>query len=89
VPHPADGACAPPAVSCGRVQVLGALATEYPANSYELLTRNCHTFCNELAQRLQVDGIPKWITRCVTVTRMPGWRLCVACRCPSVPTAGS
>ena len=44
---------------CGRVQVLGALSTEYPANSYELLTRNCHTFCNELAQRLQVDGMPR------------------------------
>jgi len=48
-------------------QVLGALATEYPANSYELLTRNCHTFCNELAQRLQVDGMPTWITRFPTI----------------------
>lgn len=46
------------------VQVLGALATSYQANSYELLTRNCHTFCNELALQLQVDLMPGWITRC-------------------------
>ena len=74
---------------CGRVQVLGALATEYPANSYELLTRNCHTFCNELAQRLQVDGMPTWITRCAAVTRVPGGRaLARAARVPERAPAG-
>jgi hypothetical protein len=37
------------------------------ARSYELLTRNCHTFCSEVARELGVKEVPGWITRFATI----------------------
>lgn len=44
-------------------QILREMALDYQAQTYELLTRNCHTFCQDFAKALGVDPLPGWITR--------------------------
>ncbi|KAK9079523.1 hypothetical protein SSX86_001195 [Deinandra increscens subsp. villosa] len=39
------------------------LATEYTGNSYNLITRNCNHFCNDLSLRLTKKPIPSWVNR--------------------------
>ncbi|KAL8245043.1 hypothetical protein R6Q59_011301 [Mikania micrantha] len=39
------------------------LATEYTGNSYNLITRNCNHFCNDLCLRLTSKPIPSWVNR--------------------------
>ncbi|XP_071708665.1 deSI-like protein At4g17486 [Rutidosis leptorrhynchoides] len=39
------------------------LAAEYSGNSYNLITRNCNHFCNDLCQRLTKKPIPSWVNR--------------------------
>jgi len=45
------------------MQLLREMAQDYQAQTYDLLNRNCHTFCQELATRLGVAGLPGFITR--------------------------
>ncbi|KAK1429678.1 hypothetical protein QVD17_11892 [Tagetes erecta] len=39
------------------------LATEYTGNSYNLITRNCNHFCNDLCLKLTNRPIPSWVNR--------------------------
>ncbi|KAI7746617.1 hypothetical protein M8C21_015637 [Ambrosia artemisiifolia] len=39
------------------------LATEYTGNSYNLITRNCNHFCNDLCLMLTNRPIPSWVNR--------------------------
>ncbi|KAL8216816.1 hypothetical protein R6Q57_023653 [Mikania cordata] len=39
------------------------LETEYTGNSYNLITRNCNHFCNDLCLRLTSKPIPSWVNR--------------------------
>ncbi|KAF5773458.1 putative PPPDE peptidase domain, PPPDE putative peptidase domain superfamily [Helianthus annuus] len=39
------------------------LATEYTGNSYNLITRNCNHFCNDLCLKLTSRPIPSWVNR--------------------------
>mmetsp|Transcript_42398 Transcript_42398/g.51412 ORF Transcript_42398/g.51412 Transcript_42398/m.51412 type:complete len:242 (+) Transcript_42398:399-1124(+) len=60
------------AVSMGEVdltpdevsQILNLLAVEWPGSSYDLLKRNCCSFCQEFAERLGVGHMfPGWVVR--------------------------
>ncbi|GKA97327.1 DNA-directed DNA polymerase [Tanacetum coccineum] len=39
------------------------LAVEYSGNSYNLITRNCNHFCNDMCIRLTKMPIPSWVNR--------------------------
>ncbi|KAF5819200.1 putative PPPDE peptidase domain, PPPDE putative peptidase domain superfamily [Helianthus annuus] len=39
------------------------LATEFTGNSYNLITRNCNHFCNDMCLRLTKRAIPSWVNR--------------------------
>ncbi|CAI9289335.1 unnamed protein product [Lactuca saligna] len=39
------------------------LAGEYSGNSYNLITRNCNHFCNDMCLRLTKRPIPSWVNR--------------------------
>lgn len=39
------------------------LSTEYSGNTYNLITRNCNHFCNDLCMRLTSKQIPNWVNR--------------------------
>lgn len=39
------------------------LAQEYSGNTYNLITRNCNHFCNDLCLRLTGKPIPNWVNR--------------------------
>ncbi|KAK9072849.1 hypothetical protein SSX86_009284 [Deinandra increscens subsp. villosa] len=39
------------------------LATEFTGNSYNLITRNCNHFCNDMCIRLTKRPIPSWVNR--------------------------
>ncbi|GAA0185341.1 cysteine protease [Lithospermum erythrorhizon] len=39
------------------------LAEEYSGNSYNLITKNCNHFCNDVCQRLSGKPIPNWVNR--------------------------
>lgn len=43
--------------------LLQKLATEYSGNTYNLITRNCNHFCNDLCMRLTKKSIPNWVNR--------------------------
>lgn len=49
------------------------LAEEYPGNSYNLISRNCNHFCNDVCLRLAGKQIPSWVNRLA--------RLGVFCNC--------
>jgi hypothetical protein len=44
-------------------QILRELSREWPGESYDLLSRNCNHFCDELCARLGVPRIPGWVNR--------------------------
>lgn len=44
-------------------RVMDELAREYKGTSYNLITRNCNHFCNDLCLRLTGNSIPRWINR--------------------------
>ncbi|KAL5718649.1 hypothetical protein ACHQM5_011529 [Ranunculus cassubicifolius] len=44
-------------------QILRELSREWPGNSYDLLSRNCNHFCDELCERLGVPKLPGWVNR--------------------------
>ncbi|KAJ9702649.1 hypothetical protein PVL29_004402 [Vitis rotundifolia] len=39
------------------------LAEEYSGNTYNLITRNCNHFCNDVCNRLTGKPIPRWVNR--------------------------
>ncbi|XP_077248167.1 deSI-like protein At4g17486 [Tasmannia lanceolata] len=44
-------------------QILRELSREWPGNSYDLLSKNCNHFCDELCERLGVPKLPAWVNR--------------------------
>eukprot|EP00230_Micromonas_polaris_P003365 CAMPEP_0119211584 /NCGR_PEP_ID=MMETSP1327-20130426/3042_1 /TAXON_ID=38833 /ORGANISM="Micromonas pusilla, Strain RCC2306" /LENGTH=185 /DNA_ID=CAMNT_0007208721 /DNA_START=88 /DNA_END=642 /DNA_ORIENTATION=- len=47
-----------------RVQgMMHVLQTQWPGHQYELLSRNCNHFCQELCLRLGVEAPPHWVNR--------------------------
>lgn len=44
-------------------RLINDMAREWPGSRYELWSKNCGTFCNELAERLGVGSLPEWTTR--------------------------
>ncbi|KAL2489742.1 PPPDE putative thiol peptidase family protein [Forsythia ovata] len=44
-------------------QILKELSQEWQGNKYNVLSRNCNHFCNDLLQRLGVPKIPAWVNR--------------------------
>ncbi|XP_071706760.1 deSI-like protein At4g17486 [Rutidosis leptorrhynchoides] len=44
-------------------QILRELSREWPGNSYDLLSKNCNHFCNELCELLGVSKLPGWVNR--------------------------
>lgn len=39
------------------------LAEEYRGNKYNLISRNCNHFCNEVCVKLTQKPIPRWVNR--------------------------
>lgn len=39
------------------------LADEYNGNTYNLITKNCNHFCNDVCVRMTGKGIPRWVNR--------------------------
>ncbi|KAF5189691.1 Desi-like protein [Thalictrum thalictroides] len=39
------------------------LADEYPGNTYNLITKNCNHFCNDVCVRITGKAIPSWVNR--------------------------
>ncbi|KAH9603497.1 hypothetical protein KSS87_010013 [Heliosperma pusillum] len=44
-------------------QILRELSREWPGVSYDLLSRNCNHFCDELCEKLGVPKLPGWVNR--------------------------
>lgn len=44
-------------------QILRELSREWPGSSYDLLSKNCNHFCDELCERLGVPKLPGWVNR--------------------------
>ncbi|GBF87787.1 hypothetical protein Rsub_00498 [Raphidocelis subcapitata] len=43
--------------------IIRRMREEWPGSSYDLLSRNCCHFCDELASMLCVDPVPAWLNR--------------------------
>lgn len=43
--------------------IVSQLIEEYPGNGYNLLHRNCCTFCDDFVMRLGIGSIPTWVHR--------------------------
>ncbi|KAJ6406167.1 hypothetical protein OIU84_009816 [Salix udensis] len=39
------------------------LAQEYPGNTYNLITKNCNHFCDDVCFKLTGKSIPQWVNR--------------------------
>ncbi|KAL8498728.1 hypothetical protein ACS0TY_021889 [Phlomoides rotata] len=39
------------------------LAEDYPGNAYNLITKNCNHFCNDVCVKLTGTPIPRWVNR--------------------------
>ncbi|RDX60969.1 DeSI-like protein, partial [Mucuna pruriens] len=44
-------------------QILRELSREWSGDSYDLLSKNCNHFCDELCARLGVPKLPGWVNR--------------------------
>jgi len=44
-------------------RIVRELSREWPGSSYEILSRNCNHFCNELCDKLDVPKLPGWVNR--------------------------
>ncbi|KAL6132062.1 PREDICTED: deSI-like protein At4g17486 [Fragaria vesca subsp. vesca] len=44
-------------------QILRELSREWPGYTYDLLSKNCNHFCDELCERLGVPKLPGWVNR--------------------------
>eukprot|EP00747_Dinoflagellata_sp_TGD_P222647 gnl/TRDRNA2_/TRDRNA2_94349_c0_seq1.p1 gnl/TRDRNA2_/TRDRNA2_94349_c0~~gnl/TRDRNA2_/TRDRNA2_94349_c0_seq1.p1 ORF type:complete len:407 (-),score=69.41 gnl/TRDRNA2_/TRDRNA2_94349_c0_seq1:98-1213(-) len=40
---------------------LKKMAPDWPSQGYDILSRNCVSFCREFSDRLGVDGVPLWV----------------------------
>ncbi|KAL7150951.1 hypothetical protein ABFS83_05G147900 [Erythranthe nasuta] len=47
------------------------LAEEYSGNTYNLITRNCNHFCNDVCLRLTGRPIPRWVNRLARLGEHP------------------
>lgn len=45
------------------MRVITLLEKKWPGGDYNILTRNCGHFCNELCRMLGVNAVPPWITQ--------------------------
>lgn len=45
------------------LRLIALLEKKWPGNSYDIFTRNCGHFCDELSRTLGVGPIPEWVTR--------------------------
>mmetsp|Transcript_48290 Transcript_48290/g.134850 ORF Transcript_48290/g.134850 Transcript_48290/m.134850 type:complete len:347 (+) Transcript_48290:79-1119(+) len=43
------------------MQLIAEMSQEWKGGTYNLLTRNCHNFSDELCRRLGVGGLPSWL----------------------------
>ena len=51
-------------------QILRELSREWPGHSYDLLSKNCNHFCDELCERLGVPKLPgKLLHSCLLLLR--------------------
>ncbi|KAI7748819.1 hypothetical protein M8C21_022673 [Ambrosia artemisiifolia] len=50
--------------------VMNELAHKYKGTSYDLFTRNCNHFCNDVCIRLTGKSIPSWINRLARIGLM-------------------
>ncbi|KAJ8442036.1 hypothetical protein Cgig2_007874 [Carnegiea gigantea] len=53
--------------SLAALMILRELSREWPRFTYDLLSRNCNHFCDELCERLGVLKIPGWVNRFANV----------------------
>ncbi|XP_050221877.1 uncharacterized protein LOC126672031 [Mercurialis annua] len=44
-------------------QILRKLSREWPGSAYDLLSKNCNHFCDELCEKLGVPKLPGWVNR--------------------------
>jgi len=44
-------------------KVMEELAEKYRGNAYNLITKNCNHFCNDVCVRLTGNHIPSWVNR--------------------------
>merc|ERR1719188_1538571 len=47
-------------------KLIKVLEKEWPAHHYDIVSKNCCHFSNELCQRLRVGQIPEWVNRLAT-----------------------
>lgn len=47
-------------------QLLRELSREWPGESYDLLSKNCNHFCDELCERVGVPKLPGNISSCIS-----------------------
>lgn len=60
---------------CQVESTIAAMKQEWQRVKYDLFTRNCGTFCDQLCRRLGVGHLPKWVTRLSeTVGQLPAIR---------------
>mmetsp|Transcript_18487 Transcript_18487/g.43290 ORF Transcript_18487/g.43290 Transcript_18487/m.43290 type:complete len:183 (-) Transcript_18487:168-716(-) len=63
-------------VSCSQKEfdrILDVMSGEWHGDDYDLLTRNCVCFCNELCENLGLGGLPSKVTRLSrTAAAVPG-----------------
>jgi len=72
-------------------RIIAELRGEFPGNSYDLVTRNCNTFSDELCRRLCGQGIPSWVNRLAGLANQTGLASAVrsAAGVPAAPSAAS
>ena len=52
-------------------RAIAELQSEFPGNSYDLISRNCNSFADVFCRRLTGNGIPGWVNRLAgTVTQL-------------------
>eukprot|EP01018_Ginkgo_biloba_P027482 Gb_14693 [translate_table: standard] len=44
-------------------ELLAELKTEWPGDSYDLLSKNCNHFCDAFCEKLGVQKLPAWVNR--------------------------
>lgn len=45
------------------IEIIDQLRDVYKGNSYNLITKNCNHFCNDVCIRLTGERIPSWVNR--------------------------
>eukprot|EP00929_Paragymnodinium_shiwhaense_P065668 TRINITY_DN32900_c0_g1_i1.p1 TRINITY_DN32900_c0_g1~~TRINITY_DN32900_c0_g1_i1.p1 ORF type:complete len:600 (+),score=118.92 TRINITY_DN32900_c0_g1_i1:176-1975(+) len=55
--------------------LLAAMAPEWPGCEYDILHRNCLTFCHVLCKKLGVQSLPSWVDRGARTIGMLDWSI--------------